>query len=89
MSSTSIGYHREVGRVHLGERFINLEMVAEGFAWDYVQYDQKGEFTAAEAGARTRKRGLWADPNPTLPWEWRAQRRKKLEPEKRSIFAAD
>jgi endonuclease YncB( thermonuclease family) len=24
-------YHREVGRILLGERFINVEMVADGF----------------------------------------------------------
>jgi micrococcal nuclease len=69
-------YHREVGRVHLGERFVNLEMVADGFAWDYVQYDKKGEFTAAETGARTRKRGLWADADPVPPWEWRKTKRQ-------------
>ena len=28
--------------------FINAEMVADGFAWRYVQYDKSGEFAAAE-----------------------------------------
>jgi endonuclease YncB( thermonuclease family) len=45
-------YHREVGRIFLGERFVNMEMVRDGFAWRYVQYDKPGEFTAAEADAR-------------------------------------
>ena len=26
-------YHREVGRIYLGDRFVNLEMVHDGFAW--------------------------------------------------------
>jgi endonuclease YncB( thermonuclease family) len=64
-------YHREVGRIYLGEQFINLEMVRDGFAWRYVTYDKPGEFTAAEVGARERRRGLWADNDPTPPWEWR------------------
>jgi endonuclease YncB( thermonuclease family) len=42
-------YRREVGRIYLGKRFINMEMVRDGFAWRYVQYDKPGEFTAAEA----------------------------------------
>src|SRR5580692_4705149 len=41
-------YHREVGRIFLGDRFVNMEMVRDGFAWRYVQYDKPGEFTAGE-----------------------------------------
>jgi len=66
-------YHRKVGRVFLGERFVNMEMVRDGFAWRYVTYDKPGEFTAAEADAREHRRGLWADPNPVPPWEWRRE----------------
>ena len=68
-------YRREVGRIYVGDRFINLEMVRDGFAWRYVQYDRPGEFTAAETDAREHRRGLWADPNPVAPWEWRRQKR--------------
>jgi endonuclease YncB( thermonuclease family) len=70
-------YHREVGRIYLGERFINMEMVRDGFAWRYIQYDKPGEFAAAEADAREHRRGLWTDPNPTPPWEWRKTRRQR------------
>jgi endonuclease YncB( thermonuclease family) len=45
-------YHREVGRIYLSERFINMEMVRDGFAWRYVQYDKPGEFITAENEAR-------------------------------------
>jgi micrococcal nuclease len=68
-------YHREVGRIYLSDRFINMEMVSDGFAWRYVQYDKPGEFTAAEIGAREHRRGLWIDPDPTPPWEWRKAKR--------------
>jgi micrococcal nuclease len=65
-------YHREVGRIYLGDRCINLEMVRDGMAW---RYDKGDEFTAAEREAREKRRGLWADPNPVAPWEYQRQRR--------------
>jgi micrococcal nuclease len=70
-------YHREVGRIYVGERFINMEMVRDGFAWRYVQYDEPGEFTSAESDARKHRRGLWADNKPVPPWEWRKAKRQR------------
>jgi endonuclease YncB( thermonuclease family) len=52
------------------------ELVRDGFAWRNVRYDKAGEFADAEREARENHRGLWADPNPVPPWEWRASRRK-------------
>ena len=69
-------YHREVGRIYLGDRFVNLEMVQDGNAWRYPQYDKPGEFTAAEADAREHNRGLWVDRDPVPPWEWRKMKRR-------------
>jgi endonuclease YncB( thermonuclease family) len=34
-------YRREVGRIYLGLRFINLEMVRDGIAWRFVRYDRR------------------------------------------------
>ena len=74
-------YRREVGRIYLGDRFINAELVREGFAWRYPQYDKAGDFIAAEEDAREHRRGLWADPHPIPPWEFRRAKRerRKLE----------
>ena len=44
-------YRREVGRIYLGDRFINMEMVRDGFAWRYVQYDKPGSSPAHENDA--------------------------------------
>ena len=68
-------YKREVGRIFLGDRFINMEMVSDGYAWRYIQYDKPGEFTAAENDAHEHQRGLWAEKEPVPPWEWRRQKR--------------
>jgi endonuclease YncB( thermonuclease family) len=64
-------YGREVGRIFLSRHYINAEMVREGFAWRYTQWDRAGEFSAAEAEARRYRRGLWAGRNPVPPWEFR------------------
>ena len=50
------------------------------FAWRYITYDKPGEFTAAEDGARAHERGLWADPLPVPPWEWRKAKRQATKP---------
>jgi endonuclease YncB( thermonuclease family) len=68
-------YRREVGRVFLGERLINLELVREGYAWRYAQFDRHHEFDRAEAEARRYRRGLWSAPHPTPPWEFRREQR--------------
>ena len=73
-SSTSIAIAARFGRIFLGEHFINTEMVRDGFAWRYGQYDKPGEFTSAENDAREHRRGLWADRDPVPPWEWRRER---------------
>ena len=51
-------YKREVGQIYLGDRFINVEMARDGFAWRYVRYDKAGEFTDAEHEVREKRRGL-------------------------------
>jgi endonuclease YncB( thermonuclease family) len=32
---------------------------------------EREEYARAEQEARADKRGLWLDPNPVPPWEWR------------------
>jgi endonuclease YncB( thermonuclease family) len=54
-----------------------LELIREGFAWAYAKYlpeaslDIQRSYTAAEAAARARSIGLWADPDPVPPWQYR------------------
>lgn len=70
-------YKRIVGIVWLGDRNINLEMVAEGWAWAYRQYLSRpyaSEFVGAEEQARKQGRGIWQQPNVTPPWEFRKKR---------------
>ncbi len=64
-------YGRLLGTVYLGTENINLTMLREGWAWDYVQYNAGAEYTKAEREARAAKRGLWATSAPLPPWEFR------------------
>ena len=50
---------------------INLEMVKSGYAWHYKKYSKDSALALAEINARADRIGLWADPNPIEPWNWR------------------
>lgn len=51
-------------------------MVASGLAWHYKAFAKSdARLAELETSARQARRGLWADPNPTPPWEWRKRRR--------------
>lgn len=64
-------YGRMVGRVYVDGVDVNRQLVAEGFAWVFRRYSDDAELLALESQARKKKIGLWADPNPIPPWEWR------------------
>jgi endonuclease YncB( thermonuclease family) len=69
-------YGRTIGDVYLGDAWINLQMVSEGFAWHYKHYSKDKQLAAAETNARASRKGLWADPkSPVPPWEFRRGKR--------------
>lgn len=50
----------------------NREIGCAGFAWWYQQYAKRETLLRdLEAEAQAARRGLWADPKPEPPWEWR------------------
>lgn len=64
-------YQRTLGRIYRGDLDVNAEQVREGMAWVYRQYARDATLYPIEAEAREQKRGLWRDPEPVPPWEWR------------------
>lgn len=67
-------YGRTVGIVTVAGRNLNEELVKNGFAWVYRQYCRRGECSTwlkEELQARAARIGLWADPAPVPPWDWR------------------
>lgn len=69
-------YGRTVGTVYLQDSNINVAMVQAGHAWWYRYYAPHNRLLeATEQQARKAKLGLWADPGPVPPWDWRRGRR--------------
>ncbi|HAN9605061.1 TPA: micrococcal nuclease [Escherichia coli] len=67
-------YGRTVGTVYVGAVNVNNELVRQGMAWAYRRYVTDPTVIQIEAEARREKRGLWADPSPVPPWEFRRAR---------------
>ena len=60
-----------------GQRDVNLALVREGMCWWYRKYAgeqtlvDRALYEDAEKRAKTGRRGLWSDPDPVPPREWR------------------
>jgi endonuclease YncB( thermonuclease family) len=52
-------------------RSLNQELVRAGYEWWYRRYSKDFSLSELEAQARLARSGLWADQQPTPPWEWR------------------
>ena len=50
---------------------LNTELVRAGLAWHYRLYSRSISLSRLEDEARRAQLGLWADPAPTPPWDWR------------------
>ena len=51
---------------------VNHMLVKEGWCWWYRKYAPVDTvLEGLEKEARGSKKGLWADPQPVPPWEWR------------------
>lgn len=64
-------YGRIVGELYLNEKNINLQMVQDGYAWVYRNFNKSKEYIDSEENAKKSKIGLWAGKNPIPPWEFR------------------
>lgn len=70
-------YGRVLCKVIIDDRDANLEQINAGFAWLYRQYERdlssedRDSYANAEIEAHDAKRGLWSEPAPAPPWEYR------------------
>jgi endonuclease YncB( thermonuclease family) len=74
-------YGRVIGKVLLDGADMNLRQVEAGYAWWYEYYkrdqseaDQQA-YAAAEQQARGSRVGLWSEPAPINPYDWRQGKR--------------
>lgn len=75
-------YQREVARIRLNGKDINLRQVQEGNAWHYRSIAEKKQtksdfrvYQNAERQAQADSRGLWSQRSPVAPWAFRKQQR--------------
>ena len=50
-------------------------MLKPGCACHYKHYDKNPDYAAAEVEARAARRGLWSDPHPINPYDFRKAKR--------------
>jgi endonuclease YncB( thermonuclease family) len=65
---------RVVGTLFVDGRDVNAAMVGAGMAWAWPRYAVRPVLFELQATARQARRGLWSDPQPVPPWEWRPSR---------------
>ena len=54
---------------------LNQELVKQGWCWWYRKYAAGDRvLEGLEKAAREERKGLWVDPHPVPPWEWRHRR---------------
>ncbi|WP_412478507.1 thermonuclease family protein [Azonexus sp. IMCC34839] len=70
-------YGRTIGKVFHSGKDINLLQVRAGLAWWYEKYRKEQSpadqrlYQDAEQQARAQRVGLWSDPAPVAPWDFR------------------
>ncbi|OLY94822.1 Endonuclease YncB, thermonuclease family [Cnuella takakiae] len=71
-------YGRTIAVAFLDDgRNINETMLAQGYAWHYIDFDKNPAWSALEAKARDQRLGLWKESNPVAPWEFRSAKRAR------------
>jgi endonuclease YncB( thermonuclease family) len=68
---------RLVGKVMVNGQDANLLQLQAGLAWHYKAFAaeqspaEREKYSSAESRALTARRGIWFDPNPVAPWDYR------------------
>jgi len=71
-------YGRLVGDVWVGGINLNKWLVAHGYAWWYKHYAPlRTDLADAQAQAHKEHLGLWVNPSPTPPWDFRRSKRSR------------
>jgi endonuclease YncB( thermonuclease family) len=70
-------YGRILGKVLLDGQDICHQQIKAGLAWHYKKYQNqqpladREAYSASETAAKNEKLGLWSDPRPVAPWDFR------------------
>lgn len=73
--------YRVTGRINHKNRDVGLQLLLNGLAWQAratpSTTPEEQPYAIAEQQARRDRRGLWSDPQPIAPWEWRRTRKMR------------
>jgi endonuclease YncB( thermonuclease family) len=83
VSETVDQYGRMVAHLSVNDLDVNAEQIRRGMAWEYSNFHSNKALIALQHEAMQVPRGLWAQSDPTPPWEWR-----KLHPSSQSVAAS-
>lgn len=67
-------YGRTVARVTCRGKDASAHQVRTGMAWVFDRYSTDQSLYRDQDEARAAGRGLWSEPVPTPPWEWRRRK---------------
>ena len=71
-------YGRKVGKIYYNGKYLNKEIVKNGYAWWYKYYAENDKgLERAEKYAKTNELGLWKSSNPIAPWSYRRMTKKE------------
>ncbi len=70
-------YGRWIAHLSVNGVDVNRQMIATGNAWHYAAYSKDTSLATAQEQAKAQRLGLWAQPNPIPPWEFRATERSR------------
>jgi endonuclease YncB( thermonuclease family) len=71
-------YGRLIGHIHVSDRWINNELIREGYAWHYSEFSDDPTLSGSEKTAREKGENLWANEDPIPPWEYRELQKRQL-----------
>jgi micrococcal nuclease len=64
-------YGRWIGHLSSNGVDVNRQMIATGNAWHYEDYSRDTSLAALQSQAQSQRLGLWAQPSPVAPWDYR------------------
>lgn len=79
-------YRRMLGKLTLDGENIQFWLVRNGWAWQFIKYNNGELLKLAQREAKKEKKGVWAgDIKPMPPWEYRDRQRElaKIKKERR------
>lgn len=73
-------YNRYISNVIYNDSLsLCYELVKYGLAWHYLKYSKDETLQTLEDEAKRKKIGLWQEPSPIAPWDWRSSKKKRKQ----------